>query len=290
MKIVGSKIFVAIILIALICIGIAISGCTNSQVHSTPKSEVNTIVSQPFGQTSDTLVVFAASSLKGVSTKLNEDFTSKHPGTEIKFNIEGTQVLKQQVENGAQADIFISAGRGYMDALQGEGFTINESIKPLASNNLILILPSSNPGNITSLADLGKPGKKIAMGTAKDPAGNITRLVIDNLANSTYNETWKSNLFNNVKSYETGESGVTTKVSLGEVDAGFVYESSYKAAKNGSLIAIEIPIKDNIIQKYAISTLMGTRNQSLAQDFEVFMLSQEGQQILKDFGFREIQS
>jgi len=65
-----------------------------------------------------------------------------------------------------------------------------------------------------------------------------------------------------------------------------VYESSYKADENGTLNAISIPVKDNALQVYTIGILNTTSDSTLAQQFEDFMLSEDGQGILSDFGFR----
>ena len=88
--------------------------------------------------------------------------------------------------------------------------------------------------------------------------------------------------------YETSEPGVATKVALGEVDAGFVYESTYTAAPKDTYLAITIPKKDNYLQTYTIGVLKETTNSGAASDFENFMLSGAGQQDLKDYGFRPV--
>jgi molybdate transport system substrate-binding protein len=126
------------------------------------------------------------------------------------------------------------------------------------------------------------------MGTPEVPVGVNTRQAIAKLANNTFNSTWNSTLYRNVVSFETQEPGVVTKVALGEVDAGFVYESSYKAAKPGTLNAIVIPIESNALQTYTIGILNATSDRMAAQKFEDFMLSPQGQQILTEFGFRPI--
>jgi molybdate transport system substrate-binding protein len=231
------------------------------------------------------LIAFTAASLTGASDKIGPAFYNTS-GNTVKFNLDGTQVLKQQIEKGANADVFISASNTYTNGLKSEGYLINSTVKNLTSNYIIVIIPAGNPGNIKSLADLGTPGKRIAMGTPEVPVGVNTRQVINKLANSTYNKTWQENLNKNVKTLETTEPGVVTKVALGEVDAGFVYESSYKAAKEGTLSAINIPVKDNVLQVYTIGILNSTADKAAAQKFEDFMLSTDGQKILSDFGFR----
>ncbi len=235
-----------------------------------------------------TLVVFTAASLKGASGKLGTEFSKIYPGHTAVFNLDGTQALKTQVENGAYADVFISASNSYTNTLKSEGYFIDSSVKPLTSNYVIVILPASNPGNIKTLADLAKPGKKIAIAANNVPVGTATYAALANLAKSTYNQDWNKSVFSNVVTYETTEPGVATKVSLGEVDAGVVYESTYNAAPAGTLTAINIPKADNYLQTYTIGVMKQTENSGVAQEFEDFMLSSIGQQILKDYGFRPV--
>ena len=75
--------------------------------------------------------------------------------------------------------------------------------------------------------------------------------------------------------YETSEPAVATKVALGEVDAGFVYQSTATAAASGTYQSITIPRKDNYLQTYTIGILKGSTNQAEAAWFEQFMLSRE---------------
>jgi molybdate transport system substrate-binding protein len=110
---------------------------------------------------------------------------------------------------------------------------------------------------------------------------------LSSLAKSTYGQDWNTSVFKNVITYETSEPGVATKVALGEVDAGFVYESTAAAGKD-TYATINIPKKDNVLQTYQIGVMKQSTSKGAAADFENFMLSSQGQQILKDYGFRPI--
>jgi molybdate transport system substrate-binding protein len=255
-----------------------------------PASPGTTVVTTPTPKPVNTasagnLIVFTAASLSGATKTIGPSFTASYPGHTVAFNLDGTQALKTQVENGAYADVFISASNSYTNALQSEGYFVNGTVKKLTTNYVILILPASNPANLTSLADLGKPGVKIAMGAKEVPVGTATLAVLANLANSTYDQDWKNATVRNVVTYETSEPAVATKVSLGEVDAGFVYQSTYTAAAAGTYEVITIPKKDNYLQTYTIGILNESINKDTAALFEEFMLSPSGQDILKDYGF-----
>lgn len=292
------KITVLFVLCAVLAATLAIAGCTGTTGGdtttvptpvTTAATTVATAAPTPASNVSGDIIAFTAASLTGVSKDLGPAFEAAYPGTTVTFNLQGTQSLKKQIEMGAEGDVFISAKTAYTNTLMGEGYLDNDTVKKLTSNYIVVIVPAGNPGNITSLADLSKPGVKIAMGTEEVPVGINTRTVINKLANSTLvPEGWKDGVFNNVVTYETTEPGVVTKVSLGEVDAGFVYESSYKAAAADTLELIPIPEEDNSLQIYTIGVLSDSTNKETAQAFVNFLLSDDGQEILKNYGFTPI--
>lgn len=233
------------------------------------------------------VVAYTAASLKGASPALAAGFEKMYPGHKVVFNLDGTQALKTQVQNGAYADVFISASQKYTTELTNGKYFVDGSVKQLTTNYVVVILPANNPGKITSLSDLSKPGLKIAMAAYSVPIGTVTYGALSNLAKSTYGQDWNTSVFKNVVTYETSEPGVAAKVALGEVDAGFVYESTAAAAK-GTYTTISIPKKDNVLQTYQIGVMKQSTGKGAAADFENFMLSTAGQQILKDYGFRAI--
>ena len=255
---------------------------------TTPVAVMATSTPKPvYTYSEGNVVAFTAASLSGVSPKLAADFAKMYPGHNVVFNLDGTQALRTQVQNGAYADVFISASNSYTTELTKGGYFVDGTVKPLTSNYVIVILPANNPANIKSLADLAKPGVKIAMEDKSVPAGTATVAVLANLAKSTYSQDWNNSVYNNVVTYETSEPGVASKVQLGEVDAGFVYESTYTAGSS-KYQAIRIPKSDNYLQTYTIGLLKGSTSKGAAADFETFMLSTVGQQDLKDYGFRSI--
>jgi molybdate transport system substrate-binding protein len=234
------------------------------------------------------VVAYTAASLSGVSPKLAADFTKMYPGHTVTFNLDGTQALRTQVVNGAYADVFISASNAYTKELTTGGYFVTDSVKPLTSNYVIVILPAKNTANIKSLSDLSKPGLKIAMADKSVPVGTATAAVMANLAKTTeFGKDWNTSVYDNVVTYETSEPAVASKVQLGEVDAGFVYESTYTAGTD-KYQAITIPKTVNYLQTYTIGVMKQSTSKGAAADFETFMLSTIGQQDLKDYGFRPL--
>lgn len=240
-----------------------------------------------FAETTDVLA-FTAASLTGASNDLGTAFESAYPDYTVTWNLAGTQELKTQVENGATPDIFISASAKYTKEMKNGGWYINDTVSNLTSNWIIAILPKDNPAEITSLADLSKSGLKIAMGTEDVPVGINTRKIIDKMANtSEYGPEWKDAVYANTVTYEVTEPGVVEKVKLGEVDAGFVYQSSFSASQD-ALEALEITKELNEIQFYSVAAMTEAPNQAGAAALEEFLLSDEGQEILDSYGFTPV--
>ena len=242
----------------------------------------------PFGVLADDVVAFTAASLTGASDDLGAAFTEEYPEQAAVWNLAGTQDLKTQVENGAMPDVFISASARYTTEMTDAGWFVNETVTDLTSNWIIVILPANNPADITSLEDLANPDLKIAMGTDAVPVGINTRVIIDNIAAlDEFGEEWKDAVFANTVTYEVSEPGVVEKVKLGEVDAGFVYQSSYAAAQD-ELMSLEIPKEQNAIQYYSIAILAEAKNPDGAAAFTEFLLGEIGQEILAGFGFTPV--
>jgi molybdate transport system substrate-binding protein len=260
------------------------------QANSTtaaPAAVTTTSIPAPvYTYSESNVVAYTAASLKGVSPKLAEGFAKMYPGHKVVFNLDGTQALKTQVQNGAYADVFISASNSYTNELKKGGYFNDATVKTLTTNYVIVIVPADNPAGIRSLADLAKPGVKIARAAKTVPVGTATDAALVNLAKSTYGSDWNNSVYTNTVTYETSEPAVATKVALGEVDAGFVYESTAIAAKAGTYDSITIPKKDNYLQTYTIGVLRGSASNGAATDFENFMMSGAGQQILTEYGFR----
>src|SRR5258708_35827053 len=106
----------------------------------------------------------------------------QHPNVTIKLNFNGSQILEQQIANGAPADIFASADLTNMKKASNAGLVNASQI--FVKNRLVMIIPASNPGNINSLKDLARKGVKIDIEAKTVPAGNYTRQVLANMSKS----------------------------------------------------------------------------------------------------------
>ena len=182
------------------------------------------------------LTVFAAASLQETLTEIGENYQREHPGVTLVFNFDSSGTLKTQIEEGADCDIFISAGQKQMNQLDAAAAsavnadapdeTAEDSLNFIASNtrfNLLenkvaLVVPEGNPAGIESFEDLGTDRLKLlALGNEDVPVGQYSTEILTSLGFLEGLETdGKITYGSNVKE-------VTTQVSEASADAGIIY-------------------------------------------------------------------
>lgn len=259
------------------------AGACSSPSTSAPAPTSATTTEAPSATSApQTLTVFAAASLTNAFGEIGKAFETAHPGVSVKFNFGGSQALRTQIEQGAQADIFASANAKEMDTLVTGKFVTADSSKVFLTNQLVVIIPAKNPARLAALADLAKPGLKLVLAAKEVPVGNYALQVLDKL-DAALGTGYKDNVLKNVVSYESDVKQVVAKIQLGEADAGIVYLSDTVAAPD--LQKIEIPAEDNVIAKYPLAALNTAKDQALAQAFIAYVLSTDGQAILQKWGF-----
>ena len=229
-----------------------------------------------------TLNIFAAASLTEAFNEIRNHFEAANPGVTIVFNFAGSQALRTQIEEGAPADVFASANNTEMDALVVEGLIAHEAPEVLLTNELVVILPASNPAGLETLRDLGNPGIKLVLAAEEVPVGKYARQALEAM-NGQFGNDFKEKVLANIVSNEDNVRQVVAKVQLGEADAGIVYTSDAIAA--AGLNTIEIPAELNVIAKYPIAPLTRSSHAALANAFISYVLSPEGQAVLQKWGF-----
>jgi molybdate transport system substrate-binding protein len=232
-----------------------------------------------------TLTVFAAASLTDAFTEIGAAFDAANPGVTITFNFAGSQALRNQIEEGAPADVFASASGKEMDTLVTGSFVTKDVPQVFLTNKLVVIIPSNNPAALEKLENLSNPGIKIILAAEEVPVGKYARQALD-LMDASFGTGFKDKVLANIVSNEDNVKRVVAKVQLGEADAGIVYESDVVAAPE--LKSIKIPAELNIIAKYPIAPLVKSENADLAAKFIEYVLSSEGQAVLTKWGFAPI--
>jgi molybdate transport system substrate-binding protein len=214
------------------------------------------------------LKVFAAASLTAAFTEIGEQFTNAN-GTKVTFNFAGSQALATQIQQAAPADVFASADIANMDKVTD----LVGTPQNFASNLLAIVVEKGNPKDVKGLEDLAKPDLKVVLAAEEVPAGMYAKQVLD-----------KAGVSVTPVSQEDNVKAVVTKVSLGEADAGIVYVTDVTAGGD-KVEGVDIPEGQNVTATYPIATVKASKAQDKAQAFMDLVLSDQGQQVLKKYGF-----
>lgn len=220
---------------------------------------------------SGTITVFAAASLTQVFTTLGEQFQKSHPGTTVKFSFGASSTLAQQIIAGAPADVFASASAKNMAQVTAAGDAA--SAQPFATNRAEIAVNPGSAGTVTSIADLARPGVKVAVCQPQVPCGALARTVLA-----------KAKVTIRPVTQGLDVKSTLAYVTSGEADAAIVYVTDLKAA-GAKVRAVAIPAADNASTSYPIATVTGSRNPALARAFEDLVLSAAGQRLLGEAGF-----
>jgi len=233
------------------------------------------------------LTVFAAASLTEAFAEIGKRLELSHPGLKVTYNFAGSPALRTQLEQGAHADIFASADAAQMEQAKKSNVVHGES--PIfVKNRLVAIVPKNNTATITTFCDLGKPGVKLDLANAKVPVGNYSRQSIAK-ASAECGTDFEQRTVNNIVSEEENVKQVVTKVQLGEADAGIVYVSDVTPKVSKDVQAITIADGYNQLATYPIALTTEVKNRAAADAFIAFVLSAEGQAILKAYNFIPVQ-
>ncbi len=235
------------------------------------------------------LIVFAAASLTETFDAAARQFESNHHGLTVVLNLAGSQQLAHQLSQGAPADIFASADAAQMQAAVETGRVKPGSQVTFANNRLALIVPAENPAGLHSLSDLARSGLRLVLAAQEVPAGHYAMLLLESVAaDPGYGAIFRDRVLANVVSFEENVRAVLSKVRLGEADAGIVYMSDVKPELVNGVRQIPIPDQLNVQAGYLIAPLANSRQPDLARDFIDFMLSEQGQELLRANGFTPV--
>ncbi len=233
-----------------------------------------------------TLTTFIAANFTDANDALVEEFEGQREGTQVESNYAGTQVLFLQLQQGASADIFLSADLDYAERAQKEGLI--DSFSKVSQNEEVIVVPSGNPADITGLEDLGTKPVELVIGVDTVPIGKYTREIFED-ANEGYGSGFSENVMENVVSEETNTREVAQKIALGEGEAAVIYRTDVTPSIEDSVEVIEIPEEYNVKAFNYASVTADASNPELAQEYLDFMLSPEGQEIMQEFGYEPLE-
>jgi len=217
------------------------------------------------------LRVFAAASLSQAFTEIADRFEADHEGVTVELNFGPSSGLAEQIGAGAPADVFASASTSTMEAAVESGEA--EDPRPFVRNRMQVAVPPDNPAGIARLEDVAGPGVKVALCQRHVPCGEVAAEVLA-----------RSGLRVDPVTEEADVKAVLTKVTLGEVDAGVVYETDVRAAGD-AVRGVEIPDDQNASTNYPIATLAGSEHPAEAAELVDFVRSGSAFEVLEDAGF-----
>jgi molybdate transport system substrate-binding protein len=278
----------------LVALAMVLAGCLPSpgpsatDQHTTATASASagasTAAASPGSGAKLELTVFGAASLKGVLEKLKTAYASSHPGVTTTMSTDSSAALETQIEQGAPADIFLSADTTNPQKLVDKGLA-SGNLVPFATNLLTVIVPTGNPGKILSPADLARPGVKvIAAGDSVPITKYATQLVMNLAKQPGYPADYVGGYTANIASKEDNVGAVVAKVGLGEGDAAIVYQTDAKTSPK--VAAIPVPAGANVAATYAGVVVKARPNQAAAEAFLGWLAGPEGQSILTAAGFR----
>jgi molybdate transport system substrate-binding protein len=229
------------------------------------------------------LTIYGASSLKAALAKAKTAYEAANPGTTLTISTDSSTALETKIEQGAPADVFLSADTKNPQKLAGKGLAAG-AITRFAGNLLTIVVPTANPAGIQAPADLAKAGVKVIAAGDAVPIAKYASQLVANLAKLPgYPADFAAAYAANVASKEDNVAAVVAKVELGEGDAGIVYVTD--ARSSGKVTTIPIPDGANVPATYAGVVVKASSNLHAATAFMTWLAGPEGEAILASFGF-----
>lgn len=241
------------------------------------------------------LIVFAAASMTETLTQLGDDYMKEHKNVTIQYNFDSSGTLKKQIQEGADCDIFISAGQKQMNQLdkdasadvntEGLDFVLEGTRFDILENKVALAVPEGNPAGINSYDDLkaklADGSIKMAMGNSDVPVGQYTQKI---LAYFGLNEDELAAA--GAITYGSNVKEVTTQVSEAAVDCGIIYATD---AYSANLKVVDTATKDMCGQViYPAAVMKTTKNEEAAKAFLKYLTEDTANKVFEGVGFTPI--
>ncbi|MGH3655906.1 MAG: molybdate ABC transporter substrate-binding protein [Micromonosporaceae bacterium] len=237
----------------------AVAGC--AAVSGTPSSRV--------------LHVHAAMSLADVFSDLAKRFEKRHhrEHASVITSFGSSAAVAEQIVQGAPAGVFAAANPETMETVTEAGLGADEP-SVFVRNRLEIAVPAGNPDKVRTLADLARPGMKVALCAVQVPCGAAAATALKAAGVTVEPDT-----------YERHVRAVMTKLVSGEVDAALVYHTDVVAFEDHDVAGVEFPEAADVVNDYQITTLKDAADPKLAAEFVAFVRSDVGRAALSKAGF-----
>lgn len=260
------------LLILSLVLSLSLLGCGTG--NTTNQAASNTQVQ------SQEIIVSAAASLKDALTELQKTYNQKKPEIKVTYNFGASGTLQQQIEQGAPADLFISAGKSQVDALNQKNLLDKDGQVDLLGNELVLVVGKDNT-DIKTVQDLTKPSvQKISIGTPESvPAGKYAQESLTSL------KLWDILQPKFVLAKDVTQ--VLNYVETGNVEAGLVYTSDAQGSTKVK-VAATVPADTHKAIIYPAAIVTASKNKQAAGEFLKFLQSSEAQSVFVKYGFKSM--
>ena len=265
------------LLAALLASGVALAGVAGC--GGVPGEEAGGGGRQQGG----TLTVLAASSLIDAFGELANRFEEQTPGVKVRQSFESSSTLLAQIQQGAPADVFASAGEEEMNTAVEDGLVEGEP-EVFVKNREIVMVPKDNPANIQRFQDVAKPDVRLVLAGKDVPAADYALQILGK-ANKEYGADFEKDVLSNVVSRESDVRASVNRVVVGDADATFGYASDYTPDIRDRVKVVQIPPDLNIVATYPIAALDDAESPGLARKWVALVTSEEGQRVLRKWNF-----
>jgi len=264
------------------CSGSAASPSSSGAPSVAPSTAATT---SPSGSSAPAaaLTIFGAASLQGALAKAKTAYELANPGTTLTISTDSSSALETQIEQGAPADVFLSADTTNPKKLVDAGLADGAAVT-FAGNKLTIVVPTANPAGVTAPTDLAKTGIKVIAAGDTVPITKYAAQLVGNLAKQPgYPANFVAAYTANIASKEDNVKALIAKIELGEGDAGIVYVTDAKASTK--VKTIDVPDAANVPATYDGVVIKASKNAVAAKAFLDWFAGPDGQAILGSLGF-----
>lgn len=234
------------------------------------------------GEETEILVAAAASLKNAYEDKLIPMFEEANPGVTVKGTYDSSGKLQTQIKEGLEADVFMSAAKKQMTALDEEGMIASDTITDLLENKIVLIVPTGNEKKLEKFEDI-ENADSIALGDpASVPAGQYAQEALTNLG------IWDK--IQDKVSFGTNVTEVLNQVAAASADVGIVYATDAASMADQVEVVAEAP-EGSLAKKviYPVAVVKGTAHEEVAKEFVAFLQTDKAITVFEEYGFSSAQ-
>jgi molybdate transport system substrate-binding protein len=232
---------------------------------------------------SSRVTVFAAASLKAALTGAASAYQRAAPGTTLTISTDASSALETKIEQGAPADLFLSADAANPQKLVDAGLA-DGAVVPFAGNRLTVIVPTGDPGHVATPKDLARPRVKVVAAGDGVPITKYAMQLVQKLASQPgYPADFAARYAANIVSREDSVAAVVAKIAQGEGDAAIVYVTD--AGTSNAVVPVAVPDDANVRATYAGVVVKASHVVAAARALLGWLTGPDGQAVLASFGF-----